>query len=63
MILDLLLAAGLLILILGSSKLLTDAYVRRAYYQCASCGSLNAKRRTECRVCGEPLPNGEPGRE
>ena len=52
---DLLINAGLLVLILGSSALLTNAYTRRAYNRCSRCGSLNAKRRSECRTCGQPI--------
>ena len=52
---DLLINAGLLVLILGSSALLTSAYARRAYNRCPDCGSLNAKRRSECRACGRTI--------
>lgn len=52
---DFVLNAGLLIVIVGSSAWLTNAYTRRAYYRCAKCRNLNAKRRTHCRICGEPL--------
>ncbi len=52
---DFLLQAGLVVLILGSSAWATSVYVRLAYFKCAACGNLNAKRRTECRVCGHSL--------
>lgn len=42
---------GILIL----SGFLTRLFVRKMYYQCRGCGNLNAKRRTHCRVCGNPL--------
>lgn len=42
---------ALLLFILGSSAAATQLYVKLAYYKCASCGSLNAKRRTQCRIC------------
>lgn len=41
--------------ILIGSFVLTNAFVRRMYYQCSKCRNLNAKRRTHCRICGEPL--------
>lgn len=52
---DFFLNAGLLVLIVGSSAWLTNAYTRHAYYRCAKCRNLNAKRRTHCRICGEEL--------
>ena len=52
---DLLLNATLVILILGSGWIATRFYVKLAYYECELCGSLNAKRRSECRVCRHPL--------
>ena len=38
--------------------LITNLFVRKMYYRCGSCGSLNAKRRINCRVCGEQLISG-----
>lgn len=35
--------------------ILTNLFVRKMYYKCAGCGALNAKRRTNCRLCGHPL--------
>ncbi len=52
---DFLANAVLLVLILGSSALLTNAFTRRMYQKCSECGRLNAKRRTHCRICGEVL--------
>ncbi|MGH9786140.1 MAG: hypothetical protein ACRD88_18370 [Terriglobia bacterium] len=42
--------------ILGASFLLTELFVRKMYYRCRQCGTLNAKRRSQCRGCGEALP-------
>ena len=42
---------GILIL----SAVLTNLFTRAMYYKCAACRSLNAKRRSHCRVCGEEL--------
>ncbi|MDE0165016.1 MAG: hypothetical protein OXH92_07915 [Bryobacterales bacterium] len=53
---DLLLNATLFILILVSGWFATRFYVKLAYHQCEHCGSLNVKRRSECRVCRHPLP-------
>jgi hypothetical protein len=41
--------------ILVVSAILTNLYARAMYYQCGQCRSLNAKRRTHCRVCGNAL--------
>ena len=54
--LESLLGLGLVIGILGASWLFTDWFTRRMYYRCRSCITLNAKRRSHCRNCGEPLP-------
>lgn len=35
--------------------ILTNAFTRWMYYKCGACGALNAKRRSECRLCGEEL--------
>ena len=42
--------------ILGLSAVLTGLFTRKMYYRCRQCGTLNAKRRTQCRACGQPLP-------
>ena len=42
--------------ILGGSLVLTDLFVRKMYYRCRKCGTLNAKRRSQCRICAENLP-------
>ncbi len=53
---DFLLQAGLVVLVLGSGAWITSAYLRWAYFKCAGCGNLNAKRRSRCRICGQLLP-------
>ena len=45
---------ALFILIVGGSALITQWFTRNVYRRCPKCHSLNAKRRTACRVCGEP---------
>ena len=42
--------------ILGASFALTGLFGRKMYYRCRQCGALNAKRRNQCRGCGEALP-------
>ena len=54
-VVDFLINIALLVVILGTSALLTNAFTRRMYYRCANCGNLNAKRRTHCRVCQTPV--------
>ncbi|HEV3469995.1 MAG TPA: hypothetical protein VG148_11785 [Pyrinomonadaceae bacterium] len=51
---------GILVLaaILVVSALITNWFARTMYNRCAACGTLNARRRTHCRACGEPLQNG-----
>ena len=46
---------ALLAAILVGSAWLTNLFARAMYRRCAGCGLLNAKRRTHCRGCGEPL--------
>jgi len=41
--------------ILGGSALVTQAFARAMYVTCVRCGTLNARRRRECRRCGLPL--------
>jgi len=45
----------LLILILGGSALVTQWFAHNMYNRCQKCGSLNAKRRSSCRVCRKPI--------
>jgi rRNA maturation endonuclease Nob1 len=54
-VMDLLLNIALATFVLGSGVVATQIYVKLAYFKCAGCGSLNAKRRSECRVCGHAL--------
>ncbi|HVG21469.1 MAG TPA: hypothetical protein VNI02_20685 [Blastocatellia bacterium] len=54
-LLDTLLTIAVLGGILVLSAVLTNLFTRKMYFKCAECGSLNAKRRTHCRVCGHEL--------
>jgi hypothetical protein len=47
--------ALLAILILGGAFVLTQWYANAMYNPCSKCGALNAKRRTQCRTCGEKI--------
>ena len=51
-----LLNAAVAVGILGGSFLLTNLFVGKMYYRCRQCRTLNAKRRSQCRMCGESLP-------
>ena len=53
---EILLNVALLLGILGLSAVLTELFARKMYYRCRQCGTLNAKRRSQCRACGQPLP-------
>ena len=46
---------ALVVVIAGSGAVFTQVYCKLAYYTCANCKSLNAKRRSECRNCGASL--------
>lgn len=48
---DTLLAIAVLGGILVVSALITNWFARRMYNRCADCGTLNAKRRANCRAC------------
>jgi hypothetical protein len=52
---DTLLSIVVLIAILGASALITQWFARNMYNRCAGCGTLNAKRRANCRECGRPI--------
>ena len=52
---DILLTIGVLGGILVLSAIVTGAFTRAMYFRCAGCGALNAKRRSQCRVCSEPI--------
>ena len=53
---DTLLSIAVLIGILLASALITSWFARTMYNRCAGCGTLNAKRRAQCRACGRELP-------
>ncbi|MFQ5658497.1 MAG: hypothetical protein ACE5G5_13220 [Candidatus Methylomirabilales bacterium] len=53
-ILNILVGGGILIL----GAILTQLFARAMYRQCRSCGTLNARRRTQCRRCGTPTSTG-----
>jgi hypothetical protein len=46
-----LLNAAIFIAILGASWLITNWFARAMYIRCAACGTLNARRRIQCRSC------------
>ena len=50
-----LLQIALIVAILGGSALVTNLFARAMYITCAKCGTLNARRRTACRSCGDAL--------
>jgi hypothetical protein len=52
---DILMNIALVVVIAGSGAVFTQVYCKLAYYTCANCKSLNAKRRSECRNCGASL--------
>jgi hypothetical protein len=52
---DTLLSVLVLVVILGVSAFITSWFARTMYNRCASCGTLNAKRRANCRSCGAEM--------
>jgi rRNA maturation endonuclease Nob1 len=52
---DTLLTIAVLGGILVLSAVFTSLFTRKMYYRCTECGNLNAKRRSRCRICGNPL--------
>jgi uncharacterized OB-fold protein len=52
---DTLLSIFVLVVILVFSAFITNWFARTMYNRCASCGTLNARRRSACRSCGNPL--------
>ena len=50
-ILGFLLVAAILIF----SALITQGFARSMYNRCPGCGTLNAKRRVHCRICGQAV--------
>jgi hypothetical protein len=52
---DTLLSILVLVGILGVSAFITHWFARTMYNRCGSCGTLNAKRRAQCRSCGKEI--------
>ena len=52
---DALLSVLVVVVILGASALVTNWFARTMYNRCRSCGTLNARRRLECRACNQVL--------
>jgi hypothetical protein len=50
-----LLQIALFVAILGAAALITNLFARAMYITCSKCGTLNARRRSVCRNCGENL--------
>jgi len=48
---DTLLSILVLVAILAASAVITNWFARTMYRRCSACGTLNAKRRTQCRSC------------
>ena len=53
---DTLLNIVVFVAILGGAAVFTEWFTRKMYYRCRHCLTLNAKRRSQCRQCGKPLP-------
>ncbi|MCA1616475.1 MAG: hypothetical protein LC800_20750 [Acidobacteria bacterium] len=52
---DTLLSLGVLVAILAASAFVTSWFARTMYNRCPACGTLNARRRAECRACGREI--------
>jgi hypothetical protein len=52
---DTLLSILVLVGILALSAIITNWFARTMYNRCANCGTLNAKRRAQCRSCHSAL--------
>jgi len=52
---DTLLSLAVFVGILILSAVVTQLFARKMYNRCRRCGALNAKRRSQCRMCGEPI--------
>ncbi|HKR02026.1 MAG TPA: hypothetical protein VJT09_15205 [Pyrinomonadaceae bacterium] len=52
---DALLTIAVLGGILVVSVVITNWFARKMYIRCGGCGTLNAKRRTQCRACSQEL--------
>ncbi|HEY0004421.1 MAG TPA: hypothetical protein VGB17_06390 [Pyrinomonadaceae bacterium] len=50
-----LLSAAVFVSILVLSALITNWFARTMYLRCTACGTLNARRRTQCRNCDSLL--------
>jgi hypothetical protein len=57
-LIDALLTIAVVGVVLILPLLITNLFVRKVYNRCAACRSLNARRRINCRVCGELLIGG-----
>ena len=44
-----------MVVILGSAFWFTHWFAKAMYNRCSNCGTLNARRRTRCRVCGTKI--------
>ncbi|MCA1591954.1 MAG: hypothetical protein LC754_04740 [Acidobacteria bacterium] len=52
---DTLVSLAVFACILLASALITNWFARNMYNRCAGCGTLNAKRRAQCRACGAKI--------
>lgn len=52
---DIFLNVLMVVVILGLSAIITNVFARAMYIRCARCGTLNARRRVQCRECQESL--------
>jgi hypothetical protein len=52
---DVLLNLVVLVGILGLSAIITAWFARAMYIRCLGCGTLNARRRAQCRTCQKAL--------
>jgi len=54
-LIETLLGFALLAAILIVSAIITNWFARTMYNRCANCGTLNAKRRSQCRACEQEI--------
>ncbi|HKS30461.1 MAG TPA: hypothetical protein VJS44_21725 [Pyrinomonadaceae bacterium] len=52
---DTVLGFAVLAAILIVSALITNWFARTMYNRCGSCGTLNARRRSQCRACDKEI--------
>jgi uncharacterized OB-fold protein len=52
---DFLLNVAVFVGILAVSAFITSWFARTMYVRCLACGTLNARRRSECRSCQTKL--------